>query len=199
MFDSPTGQFIYCHNGIINEGFRHRVDSMIVGEILDAEAGLYGREYYYPEISHWDFANLIVLDTETDTLLIHKSYSGRLHHDGKGNWSTNRINGKYKAPLHDGWFALDGSTLLAYAPRPVVSYQYSFKQWYRDQGIIGHTDINEVIDAAYDCALHGESYCRDCGFPDTLNDSGLCDLCSRYVDACNSDDNVKENNNADSV
>ena len=200
MFDSPSGQFIYCHNGIIPAGQKYRVDSMIVGDVLDAECGQSKEDYYLPIISHWDFANLIVLDTIADCLLVHKSYSGRLHHDGLGNWSTNRINSRYRSPDNDGWFNLCGESMLAYPERPpVASYRYSVSQWYKEREKL--VDRNELSDIAYDPLYHGESYCKDCGFADVLNDSGLCDLCARYFDACNADDKptTKENDNADSI
>jgi len=197
MFDSPSGQYIYCHNGIIRQGDKYRVDSMIVGDVLDNECGEYGDDYYYPDMAHWDFANLIVLDTISDKLLIHKSYSGRLHHDGKGNWSTNRINGKYKSPVHDGWYAVDGDIMLAYPVKPVMSYSYTVRQWYKEQGIAVET--NDVpTESAYQPLYHGESYCRECECADVLNDGGLCDLCARYFDAC-ANDEIKDSDNADSI
>ena len=200
MFDSPTGQFIYCHNGIIPAGHKYRVDSMIVGDVLDAECGQTKEEYFLPIISHWDFANLIVLDTIADCLIVHKSYSGRLHHDGLGNWSTNRINSRYRSPDCDGWFNLFGESMLVYPERPpVTTYRYSVSQWYKEREQL--IDRNELSDIAYDPLYHGESYCKDCGFADVLNEAGLCDLCSRYFDACNADDKTptKENDNADSI
>ena len=115
-FDSDSGEWIYFHNGVIfsSDSFRHRVDSLALGDELDNHDDIdSGRYVWLPDWSRHNFANVIAYHTFESELFVHRSHHGRLHHDGAGNWSTNPINGAY-LPVEPGWYAGSGDTIHTY-------------------------------------------------------------------------------------
>lgn len=131
MFDSPSGDWVYCHNGIIHsaEASKHRVDSLCLGPELDSESDISEEAIVLPDWSGYSFANVIAYNSVFATLFIHRSHSGQLHTDGKGNWSTCRIDRNYEA-LAAGWYAIDSTPIVLYPERPIVSYyRYGNDAW----------------------------------------------------------------------
>lgn len=105
MFDTTSGDWIYCHNGVIREGAGLRVDSLILNETLD--------RVYPDELAplQYGFANVIAIHQPTDTILIHRSIGGSLTTDGNGNWSSHSISADYVAFDEIGWFDVIGNRI----------------------------------------------------------------------------------------
>lgn len=167
MFDSPSGEWIYCHNGIIRtkDAEAYRVDSIALGDELDCESVVSEKELILPDWSHHGFANVIAYNSMTASIFIHRSNGGQLHHDGKGNWSSHRIDRNY-SPVSPGWYTLTGEALLQYPETPVVSY-------YRYKGYFDRWNDDEFLRDIPSADLHPDSLvtqdgteyvtCDDCG------------------------------------
>lgn len=118
MFDTPNGDWIYCHNGVTNKGLGLRVDSLAIGEHLDSE-GIDG------DISDYGrFLNLIVFETRTNKLFVHRGEHGNLSTDCNGNWSTRVVDNRFKTVDVPGWYELDGSFIskTKYPKHVVIDY-----------------------------------------------------------------------------
>lgn len=111
FFDSPNGEFIYAHNGVISDGNHLRVDSLIVGEWLENDkSGM-------PDMSAEYYANLIVYDTLTKKLTVHRC-GGSLYTDNRGNWSTTRLNQHFHYVCSEGWYGMSGKQMVVYPAKP---------------------------------------------------------------------------------
>ena len=105
MFDTTSGDWTYCHNGVISQGRGLRVDSLILDDSLDS---VYPDEL---ETLPYGFANVVAYHHATRMIVIHRSTGGRLTTDSNGNWSTNAITADYKDFETVGWCALDGAPM----------------------------------------------------------------------------------------
>jgi len=74
FFDTDSGDWTYCHNGMIHDTL-HRVDSLAIGPQLDGRE--YGDLVSFP--SHWDFANVIAANQCTGSVVVHRSRCGKLY------------------------------------------------------------------------------------------------------------------------
>jgi hypothetical protein len=104
MFDSPSGEWIYCHNGVIPNPDRLRVDSLALGEDLDRGWS------ELPDWSRYGFCNVIAVrhgrgDAE---VFIHRSMGGTLFTDDEGNWSSKPVNTRFRPVEQGGWHDLSG-------------------------------------------------------------------------------------------
>jgi hypothetical protein len=168
MFDSPNGNWIYAHNGIISnaDAAKCRVDSLVVGPVLDKHDGnqLSDGTTDLPDLSHWSFANLICVHVKTGKILIHKSAGGKLSHDGNGNWSTYSINRDYTDIYAAGWYDINGEQLVKYAaiPRYIGFYHgFQLSKWYGEKWTT-HTQ------QPYQYGNYGSAF-------------GVCDFCLRSL------------------
>lgn len=87
---STDGQIV-MHNGFINgkEADAKPVDSMAINEWLNTG----GVDNAMIKLRKNSYANVFVIDTVADQYHIHRSKTGSLHTDGKGNYSTNVMPG----------------------------------------------------------------------------------------------------------
>lgn len=104
MFDTPSGDWIYSHNGVIFDGMRYRVDSMIVGDVIDGVGP--------DELTTlpWSFANVVAIHNSGE-IRVHHSFAGKIHSDWKGNWATCAITDDYTEVFRIGWHNREGTYL----------------------------------------------------------------------------------------
>lgn len=194
MFDSPSGEWIYCHNGIIwGAGYKHRVDSLQLGNELDSLAYVDDKEITLPNWQDHDFANVIAYHTIERRLFVHRSYSGQLHHDGD-NWSSLRIDHNYNS-VSPGWYNPDGSPIEVYPERRVIYGRFN-RAWEHDSHTLpsrldvvhpmdipfGDDDPDTLHDGLVSCDLCQQSFeCRDIVESDNL--TFLCHDCHKWVRA----------------
>lgn len=79
----------YMHNGRIDAEIAKNfpVDTMAIGEWLKQ-----GPMRAMKELFSETYANVMLIDTTMNLYLVHRSFTGTLFTDGKGNYSTSRIN-----------------------------------------------------------------------------------------------------------
>ena len=119
MFDSPSGDWTYSHNGVIHtkEARRLRVDSLVLGNELDL-ANQYSSGTVaggLPDWEFYDFANVLALDNASGTVYAHRSFCGGLTTDFEGNWSTNPVSSRY-VDVPPGWYRSSGEVVHLYGP-----------------------------------------------------------------------------------
>jgi len=124
-FDSPEGEWIFAHNGIIDNPERHRVDSIGLGYDLDND-----REY--PDWSHHDFCNVLAIQqyARCAAIFVHRSYDGNLHYNELTDcWSTNKIDKDYRYVNEAGWYDEGGYIQRCYPKRSYKHYTPATKRY----------------------------------------------------------------------
>jgi hypothetical protein len=121
-FDSPSGEWIFSHNGIIDNPSRHRVDSIGLGHDLDDNKD-------YPDWTHHDFCNVLAIQqyNRCASIFVHRSYNGNLYYNELTDcWSTNKMNSDYHFVETAGWYDEGGYIQREYPKRVYQPKKYSY-------------------------------------------------------------------------
>lgn len=100
FFDTDSGDWAYCHNGIIHD-VPHRVDSLAIGPQLDNRDP--GDLTQFPR--HWDFANVIAANQHTGDIVVHRSRCGTLYVSPDFTaFGSRRLSPDWYEVTHKGWY-----------------------------------------------------------------------------------------------
>jgi hypothetical protein len=140
-FDSPEGEWIFAHNGIIDNPERHRVDSIGLGYDLDNDRD-------YPDWSHHDFCNVLAIQqyARCAAIFIHRSYDGNLYYNELTDcWSTNKIDNDYRYVEQAGWYDEGGYIQREYPKRSYKHYMPTRYQYFRQRYNAIHNAVDSSI------------------------------------------------------
>lgn len=102
FFDTDCGDWVYAHNGMIDNS-PYRVDSLAIGGKL---SDVYPDELQ-PLPRYWRFANIIAVHDETGCVAVHRSTAGRLYGTPDcRSFGTNPLNDSWAA-VQPGWWYVD--------------------------------------------------------------------------------------------
>lgn len=107
FFDTPDGNWTYCHNGIIPCTF-YRVDSLAIGDQLN------GRIVHdLPNLPyHWDYANVIAIHNASGAVYVHRSQRGKMYCNESGTMFGSSPFEKWVAYDQIGWIQLDSGSIV---------------------------------------------------------------------------------------